>query len=103
MMLDLNTSQLRSHMDLWRDMVDMKIPLSRAARKHFFEERGSLLEGFSKTATTWLLLLQASTVRDEDHEEHQALIKAIEEFRSWAMVNLVELRILKAQALAGDD
>ena len=35
-------------MDMWRDVVDMKIPVHDNFKIHFIEQRASLLENFDK-------------------------------------------------------
>lgn len=46
MKLELDPDWLRTSMTMWRDAVDMKIPVHDNFKVHFIERRGSLLEGF---------------------------------------------------------
>lgn len=52
---------IRASMKLWRDSIDMKIPVADEFKIHFMQNRQPILEGFVKTGTTWLTMLRDMT------------------------------------------
>lgn len=66
MKIELDPEFLRTSMDLWRQAVDMEIPIHDSLRMHFFSRRGELLAGFVKTAGQWSMVLNACKATGED-------------------------------------
>ena len=92
MKLELNPEGLQTAMELWRKTVEMEIPLAPHLRSHFLLQRGSLLEGFVKTANNWLMVLNNCKPTDEnDTVDLRALKEEILSFKSWAEQGVSEL------------
>ena len=51
--VSMDPSYILMCMKLWRDAVDMKIPVHDEFKVHFMTNRRSILEGYDKTATAW--------------------------------------------------
>lgn len=73
MKLDFNPEGLRIGMLLWRDVVDMKVPMHDNFKIHFIERRASLLEGFAKTGNSFSMVLCACEAEDQDLVELDAI------------------------------
>ena len=90
-------------MTMWRDAVDMKIPVHHNFKVHFIERRGSLLEGFIKTGASWLTVLRACKVEGQDLVELEALKADVEIFKKWADDGLTELNAMALQESVKDN
>jgi hypothetical protein len=88
MKLDLDPAHLTTCMQLWRDSLDMKIPMRDELKVHFMQQRPTILKNHERTAAAWLMLLRPITPPVEDLPEYDALILAIEEFQNWAASEL---------------
>jgi hypothetical protein len=91
MKIDLDPENIQVAMDMWRKATDMEIPLAPELRSHFFTQRGSILEGFVKTANNWIMLLNGCKATGDDAGELDALRKEINDFKSWASKGIDEL------------
>lgn len=102
MHLDLDCAWLRTSMELWRDAVDMNIPMHDDFKVHFWENRAAFLDGFTKTATAWLMLLD-SCKADGDALAELAVLKAdVEQFKTWAQDGARDLHTLARQESIAD-
>jgi len=97
MQVDLDPSFLKMSMEMWRKAVDMEIPLAPDIRSHFLSNRGKLLDGFSKTAKNWLMLLGHCQADAEDRIQLDALKTEIRSFQEWAEAGISDLAKLAAE------
>lgn len=102
MKLDLDPEKLKTSMDLWRQAVDMEIPLAHEVRIHFFAKRGQLLDSFVKMAGNWLMLLRCCKATGEDVIALDDLEEEIDRFKKWAEDGISELALLATDELAKD-
>lgn len=102
MNLTLDPEGLRTSMEMWRKALDMEIPLRPDLRIHFFNRRGSLLDGFSQVAKNWLTLLHGCDAEGEDKVELLALRTEIKAFKEWAEAGIVELDRLGEEEVRRD-
>lgn len=103
MKLELDPEWLRTSMSMWRDAVDMKIPIHDSFKVHFLEKRGTLLEGFVKTATSWMTVLRACKAEGEDQAALESLMADVEAFKKWSEEGLSELSNLTIQESLKDN
>ncbi|MCI0152228.1 hypothetical protein KNO81_41215 [Paraburkholderia sediminicola] len=85
--VELNPDMIRGSMKLWRDSIDMKIPVADEFKIHFMPNRRSILERFAQTGNAWLMLLGDMTAIDDA----EALLKLrceIDAFGTWAVGEL---------------
>ncbi len=101
MKIDLDPENIQVAMDMWRQAVDMKIPLAPELRSHFFTRRGSMLEGFVKIANNWIMLLNGCKGEGNDQVALDALRKEINDFKNWAESGIDELVKLAAEVNSG--
>ena len=94
MKVDLDPEFLRTSMTLWRDAVDMKMPIHDDFKIHFMQNRAKLLDGFVNTATSWSLLLSACKQEASEAESLEQLKADVQAFKKWAKDGLAELRDL---------
>ena len=78
-------------MRLWRDSVDLRIPMRDDFKLHFIERRVELLGGFEKTATAWLIALRRAVPDAGSKADFETLISEIENFSAWATLELKKL------------
>ena len=102
MKVDLDSDWLRTSMEMWRDAIDMRIPVHDKFKVHFIEQRSQLLEGFVKTATSWSMVLRACKADGHDLEALQSLNTDVDAFKQWAVDGLEELRRLGVQEAHAD-
>lgn len=84
MKVELNPEWLRVSMDLWRKSLDMEIPLADQLKIHLFARRGQILDGFSKTASSWLMVLRQCKATGPDLIDLDNLEEEITDFKKWA-------------------
>ncbi len=84
MKLELDPEWLRTSMNMWRDAVDMKIPIHDSFKVHFLEKRGNMLEGFVKTANSWMTVLRACKAEGEDQAALESLMAEVKAFKKWS-------------------
>ncbi len=92
MKVELDPEFLRTSMTLWRDAVDMKIPVHDDFKIHFMENRAKILDGFVNTATSWSLVLNACKQVAPEAESLDQLKADVQAFKKWANDGLAELR-----------
>ena len=97
MKVDLDPAFLKMSMEMWRKAVDMEIPLAPNIRIHFFAKRGQLLDGFSKIAKNWLMLLGHCKATGEDPIQLDELEAEIKSFQDWAEAGISELANLSGE------
>lgn len=102
MKVNLDPDWLRTSMGMWRDAVDMKIPIHDNFKVHFIERRSELLSGFVKTAEAWSMVLRACSAEGEDLMALQSLKADVDAFKRWAEDGLEELRKLGVQEAHAD-
>lgn len=91
MKLELDPENLRVSMTLWRDAVDMKIPVKDELKIHFMNQRQPILQKMTCTASAWLTLLRGCQTEGEDKAQLIALQADVEAFKKWADDGLKEL------------
>lgn len=97
MKLDLDAEWLRTSMSLWRDAIDLKIPVHDDFKVNFMERRVPLLDGFIKTGSAFLIVLRACKAEGDDLVELDALKADVENFKKWAENGLKELRAMASE------
>lgn len=75
-------------MQLWRESIDLKIPMQDDVKLHFMQQRGPILSGFEQTASAWLMALRRAVPDRESKTDFDNLIAEIEAFESWAKAEL---------------
>ncbi len=96
MRLDIDPDHLRICMRLWRDSIDLQIPMRDDFKLHFIERRGELLGGFEKTAAAWLMALRRAAPDADGKADFETLISEIENFSAWATLELKKLTDMAA-------
>lgn len=80
-------------MDLWRQAVDMEIPINEKQRLQLFSQRGEMIGNFVRTSSGWLMLLRGCKATDADHAELDELKIDVQAFKEWAQADLDELAL----------
>jgi len=102
MHIDLDPEELRSSMTLWRDSVDLKIPMLDEFKVHFMNRRQSILTNFVNTSNAWLILLRSCKAIDGGQGEFADLVSEVKVFYDWAQTELQGLQTLGRQASLTD-
>jgi hypothetical protein len=76
---------------LWRDAVDMKIPLKDEFKIHFMNRRQSILQKMTSTASAWSTLLRGCQAEGEDKAQLEKLQADVAAFQKWTDDGLKEL------------
>lgn len=98
MLLELNAESIRSSMGLWRESVDLKIPMADEFKTHFMARRAPILDNFVRTSGAWLMLLRDCKPSSESQLEYDNLVADVSSFHEWAKVQLQELQNMADQA-----
>ncbi|QRF63405.1 hypothetical protein [Variovorax paradoxus] len=81
-------------MKLWRDAVDLRIPLRTDMQPHFLERRKHMLYNFESQGRAWRLLLQSFSAEGSDVDGLDQLRRQVDDFWEWADEGLTELEKL---------
>lgn len=102
MQIDLDPEELRSSMTLWRDSVELKMPMLDEFKVHFMNRRQSILTNFVNTSNAWLILLRSCKATDGGQGEFADLVSEVKDFHDWAQAELRALQTLGIQASLTD-
>jgi hypothetical protein len=91
MKLDLDPSYLRSCMRLWRDSIDLKLPMADVFKLHMMQQRETILTNFESTASAWLMALRRAVPDADSKTDFDNLISEIEAFEACAKAGLKEI------------
>lgn len=84
-------------MTLWRDAVDLRIPLRTDLQQHFLERRKHMLYNFELQGRAWRLLLQSFSAEGSDVDGLDQLRRQVDDFWEWADGGLTELAKLAVE------
>ena len=85
-------------MTLWRESIDLKIPMKDEFKVHLMRNRRPILENYVRAAGGWLSALKAMTAVDiEGEHQLRAVIGEVEDFNAWAESELSALDDLLAE------
>jgi len=89
----LNIETIETMLDLYRDGLDMKIPLADEFKVHFMTRRKPLLEGFVKLGEDWRLMFRCLS-ENGDPDGLAAARQVVDGFLAWAEAELEQLKHL---------
>lgn len=98
MKIDLDASFADTCIELWRNSVDLKMPMADEFKTHFMEQRGTILRNFEQTASAWLMLLGRAVPAAADKADFDAFVETIKAFRAWAKDEIAVLERMALQA-----
>jgi hypothetical protein len=67
---------------LWRDGVDLRIPMADEFKLHFISQRKVILQNFEQVTSAWLLFIGAMSTPDHPDEMNE-LRSEIKQFNEW--------------------
>ena len=88
MNIQFDAAHIRDCMSLWRESVDMKIPMKDEFKVHFMARRGDILRNFAATGKSWLMMLHNAKAGEGDTADFDALVEEIKTFEAWATSEL---------------
>lgn len=88
MKLDIDPSYLLTCMRLWRESIDLKIPMKDEFKLHMMQQRETILTNFESTASAWLMVLRRAAPDPDSKADFNSLIHEIEAFEAWAKSEL---------------
>lgn len=91
MKLDIDPAYILTCMRLWRDSVDLKIPMKDEFKLHMMQQRETILTGFESTASAWLMALRRAVPDADSKTDFDNLISETEAFEAWAKSELKTL------------
>lgn len=95
--LEFDGDHLRVMMRLWRDSLDLKIPVHDEFKIHFMQNRGTILKNYESTAGAWLLALRPCRAHIEDAAKLTQLISDVAAFKQWAHDELEAIERMAVQ------
>ena len=81
MQIDLDPDALRSSMTMWRDSVDLKLPMLDEFKVHFMNRRQSILGNFVNTSNAWLMLLRSCKATDGGQNALAGIVSEVKDFQ----------------------
>lgn len=81
---DLDPDSLRISIVMWRDSVDLKLPMLDEFKVHFMRQRRTSLSSFSVTAKACLMVLRHCKAGDGDPTALRKLLAEVTAFLDWA-------------------
>ena len=97
MKVALDAENLRSSMRLWRDSVDIRIPMKDEFKLHFMERRREILGNFDRTADSWLGAFRGAVPEEADRADFEAFLREIADFRDWARAEIANIDALRGE------
>jgi hypothetical protein len=96
--VEFDPDYIFASMQLWRESIDLTIPMKDEFKIHMMRNRRPILENFVRAAGGWLSTLKAMTPVDIG-AEHQLreVIGEVEDFNAWAESELSALDDLLAE------
>ena len=94
MNIQIDPEHVRTSMSLWRESVDMKIPMRDEFKVHFMARRRDILHNFAATAKSWLMMLYEAKAGDGEQADFEALVEEIKAFGAWASHEIEEIEKL---------
>jgi hypothetical protein len=103
MNLNLDAQWLRTSMDLWREVVEMKLPIRDDLKVHLMSRRASTLANFIEVGKAWKTVLgSCKPTTPQDQVEYEVLMAEVDEFVAWAKSNLDDLKAMGEQEVLTD-
>jgi hypothetical protein len=97
MKIDLDPDDLRISMTMWRDTIDLKVPMLDKFKLQFMQERRTILTNFSKTSKAWLTVLRCCKADGNDQGALCELVAEVSAFKDWAESSIQQLDRLGIQ------
>ncbi len=97
MNIAISAENLQVCMRLWRESLDMSIPMAPEFRLHFIQDRPTILRNYQQASTAWLMLLRGAEPVLDDRDEFAQLIENIEAFQAWAKDEILAYEKLALQ------
>lgn len=94
MQVELDPDMLRAHMELWKNMLDMKVPVRDEFKIHFMEQRHGILENYRSAGIYWSTLLSSMAPLPGHEEDFSLLWSEVKCFKKWAEDELTKLEKL---------
>lgn len=91
MNIQFDPDTLRVSMQMWREAVDLTIPMRDDLKIHFMENRRPILASYAATSRSWATVLHSMTPAPEDKAEFDQLRLEVDDFGAWAQRELDEL------------
>jgi hypothetical protein len=103
MNLDLDTQWLRTSMELWREVVEHKIPVHDNLKVHLMSRQADNLKNFIQIGQSWKTVLgSCEPTSTQDQLDYDALITQVDEFVAWAKSSLKAIEDLGTHEVAVD-
>lgn len=89
--VQMDPETIVSMITLWRDAVDLRMPIARDLQPHFLERRKHMLYNFEMQAKAWRQLLQGCSAEGSNVAGLDQLRRHVDDFWEWAEEGLMEL------------
>ena len=94
MQVDLQIEGIQETMSMWREALDMQIPLRDEFKIHFMVRRQAILKNFAQVAQAWNHMLGYMTVLPEQQADFDHIKNDVTNFTTWANTELAKLKEL---------
>lgn len=85
-------------MQLWRDALDLQMPMHDEFKLHFIEQRPIILKRYVETASAWQMMLNHMVASAEEQEALAAVVADVKTFHSWAQSELSKIEEMAGRA-----
>lgn len=91
MHLNLDIERIKTMIELWKDGVDLRVPMADEFKLHFISQRMVILNNFELTSSAWLMMIGAMS--SPDHPETVIAIRdLVKDFNVWATNEIATLK-----------
>lgn len=94
MNLILDRERITVMLKLWRDGVDLRMPMADEFKLHFISQRKSILQNFEQVSSAWLLFMGAMSSQD-NLDEFNEMRAEIKQFNEWAKQEIIAVNALE--------
>lgn len=98
MNVEFDPALIRTCMQLWRDALDLQMPMHDEFKLHFIEQRPIILKRYVETASAWQMMLNHMVGSAEEQEALAAVVADVKAFHSWAQSELSKIEEMAVQA-----
>lgn len=94
MQVEFNPDMLRTRMEIWKNVLDMQVPIRDDLKIHLMGQRQAILENYRTAGLYWTSLLSSMSPMLGHEEDFALLWSEVTSFKKWAEDELIKLKEL---------
>lgn len=98
MNVEFDPTHIRTCMQLWRDALDLQMPMHDEFKLHFMEQRPVILQRYLATSSAWQMMLYHMTTSAGEQDALTDVVAEVKAFHTWAQAELTKIEEMAGQA-----